>query len=187
MAKAFVGVLLAGIVSLLAGAAVPRGCQDVRHALTRLSYYPIRDMRNSVVLKPHKLAPRPPDPASVPVQGLERTYGLDGIELAERLGAGLVNPMTDDDSSRARGQRTFEGICTPCHGKSMAGDGPVASMFMPPPDLMAEATRQRRDGYIYSYLRNGGLVMPSYGMQLTSAEAWNVVNYLRHMQRTAPR
>ncbi len=187
MAKAFVGVLLAGVMSLLAGSVVQRGCRDATRSLTHLEYYPIRDMRRTVVLNPHKHAPLPPDPVSVPTQGIERTYGLIGAELAERKGGELTNPIAADDSSRARGQRKFEGLCAPCHGRSMAGDGPVASMFMPPPDLLAEATRNRRDGFLYSYIRHGGVMMPSYGMQLSAAEAWEVVNYVRHMQRTSPR
>jgi mono/diheme cytochrome c family protein len=69
----------------------------------------------------------------------------------------------------------------------MAGDGPVAALFMPPPDLLAEPTRLRKDGYIYSYIRHGGAVMPSYGAQVTAEEAWNLVNYIRHMQKTSPR
>jgi hypothetical protein len=58
---------------------------------------------------------------------------------------------------------------------------------MPPPDLLAQATRERKDGFLYSYIRFGGIVMPSYGAQVTALEAWNVVNYLRHMQKTSPR
>ena len=29
--------------------------------------------------------------------------------------------------------------------------------------------------------------MPPYGAQVTALEAWNVVNYLRHMQQKSPR
>jgi mono/diheme cytochrome c family protein len=75
----------------------------------------------------------------------------------------------------------------PCHGKVMAGDGPVAAMFMPPPDLLAQTTRDRKDGYIFSYIRHGGMVMPSYGAQVTAAEAWDLIHYLRSMQKTSPR
>jgi mono/diheme cytochrome c family protein len=70
---------------------------------------------------------------------------------------------------------------------SLKGDGPVAARFLPPPDLLGSSARGRRDGFIYSYIRNGGAVMPSYGAQVTAQEAWDLVNYLRHQQRTNPR
>ena len=69
----------------------------------------------------------------------------------------------------------------------MAGDGPVAAQFMPPPDLLAEATRKRTDGYMYMYMRHGGIVMPSYGNALSSKDAWDIVHYIRHMQKASPR
>ncbi len=85
------------------------------------------------------------------------------------------------------GERKFLRTCAPCHGKTLAGDGPVAANFMPPPDLLAEATRARKDGFLYSYIRFGGIVMPPYGAQVTAEEAWNLVNYLRSMQQKSPR
>ena len=33
----------------------------------------------------------------------------------------------------------------------------------------------------------GVQVMPSYGAQVTAKEAWDLVNYIRHMQSTSPR
>jgi mono/diheme cytochrome c family protein len=78
-------------------------------------------------------------------------------------------------------------MCVPCHGATLVGDGPVAALFMPPPDLLAEATRNRTDGFIFSYIRHGGVVMPRYGQSVSAKEAWDLVNYLRHEQRTNPR
>jgi hypothetical protein len=69
----------------------------------------------------------------------------------------------------------------------MAGDGPVAAAFMPPPDLLGESARGRSDGFIYSYVRYGGAIMPRYGHLIAAEAIWDVVNYLRHMQRTSPR
>ena len=58
--------------------------------------------------------------------------------------------------------------------------GPVATKFIPPPDLTnAELQRQRTDGYWHSYIMAGGAVMPAYGEAMSYVEAWHVVNYLR--------
>jgi mono/diheme cytochrome c family protein len=105
------------------------------------------------------------------------------------MAATLVNPTAPADlaASVKRGDVEFHTICWHCHGMAMKGDGPVAPMFMPPPDLMALATRQRTDGFIYSYIRYGGVVMPAHGAQVTRERAWDIVNYLRHMQKVSPR
>ena len=95
--------------------------------------------------------------------------------------------MLADDSSLARGERSFMRLCSPCHGKVMAGDGLVAPKFMPPPDLLGPTTRARSDGYIYSYIRYGGAIMPKYGQALSPNAAWDVINYVRHQQKVSPR
>ena len=101
--------------------------------------------------------------------------------------SGSVSPIPTSDASVAQGDTLYKKLCVPCHGRAMAGDGPVAAQFMPPPDLLGQQTRDRRDGFIYSYIRHGGVVMPSYGFQLSAEEAWHLVNFIRHHQRTTPR
>ena len=63
----------------------------------------------------------------------------------------------------------------------------MIQFFVPPPDLHAKLTRDRTDGYIYSYIRHGGAVMPSYGYQVQPEMAWNLVNYIRSRQQAEPR
>jgi mono/diheme cytochrome c family protein len=81
----------------------------------------------------------------------------------------------------------FKITCTPCHGVQMFGNGMVAAKFMPPPDLLAIQTRNRTDGFMFSYIRHGGVVMPRYGQSVSANEAWDLVNYIRHMQKVSPR
>ena len=69
----------------------------------------------------------------------------------------------------------------------MQGDGPVAAKFMPPPDLLGATTRGRSDGYIYSYVRYGGAIMPRYGQALSPAATWDVIHFLRQQQKVSPR
>jgi mono/diheme cytochrome c family protein len=164
------------------------GCRDATKSLSHLSYYPHRDMRLTVALLPQRSAPLLPDSLSVPITG--RPDGLDPARLmADRIPAtaGLSNPVLADEASLRRGEREYARLCAPCHGKSMAGDGPVAAAFMPPPDLLGESARGRSDGFIYSYVRYGGAIMPRYGHLIAAEAIWDVVNYLRHMQRTSPR
>lgn len=168
-------------VSLFAAGCSTNAREDVEESFVHLEYYQKRDMRSTVALMPQKATPRPPDSLSVPITGKERFYDR------EYLAAHLHNPIAYSDSVFARGERKFMRMCTPCHGTSMKGDGPVAPKFIPPPDLLAKTTRERADGYIYSYIRHGGAVMPSYGDRVTEEEAWMIITYIREMQKRNPR
>ncbi len=100
------------------------------------------------------------------------------------LAAKQPNPMKPTRESLALGKQYFATFCSPCHGPEAKGGvtGPVATKFIPPPDLTnADLQRQRTDGYWHSYIVVGGAVMPSYGEALSSQEAWHVVNYLRSL------
>jgi mono/diheme cytochrome c family protein len=193
MLKTAVGVVVFAVMTILTASTVQRGCQDSMKSATHWLYYPIRDMRTTVAFVPQKGVLLAPDSLSVPVHGQERVplgasgQPLTGLDLTNYYAERLTNPVASDDSSVARGQRKFLRTCVPCHGQSMKGDGPVAALFMPPPDLLSANARGRRDGFIYSYIRNGGAIMPSYGALVSAHEAWDLVNFIRHMQRTSPR
>jgi mono/diheme cytochrome c family protein len=193
MLKTALGVVIFAVLTIFTASTAQRGCQDSMKSATHWSYYPIRDMRSTVAFTPQKGSLRAPDSLSVPVQGMERVpvgasgQALAGLDLTNYYAERLANPVASDDSSIARGQRKFMRTCIPCHGTGMKGDGPVAARFMPPPDLMGASARARKDGFIYSYIRNGGAIMPSYGAMVTAQEAWDLVNYIRHMQQVSPR
>jgi mono/diheme cytochrome c family protein len=194
MLKGLISAVLLVIATMLAASTMSAGFHDVMQAWTKWDYYDIRDMRRTVVVNPQKVVMLSPDTLSVPVQGrdVENDYLRDpnhmAVDLATRLGEQLKDPTEGaTDSSIARGNRKFMKTCMPCHGAVMAGDGTVAPKFMPPPDLLAQTTRERKDGYVFSYIRHGGMIMPSYGAQVTADEAWDLIHYIRYMQKTSPR
>lgn len=183
--------LLLGVIALWS-ASFQQGCEDVRKSLTHWTYYPIRDMRQTVAIDPQRYDPtngkwvtfRAPDSLSVPTIGRDRWVGQPPYDdTAPRI----HDPYEVTEASITRGDTLFRTVCSPCHGKTMLGDGTVAPSFMPPPDLLAEPTRNRSDGFIYSYVRHGGFVMPAYGNALSAHDAWDVIHYLRHMQKVSPR
>lgn len=93
-----------------------------------------------------------------------------------------TNPVRPTPESVATGRELFGVFCAPCHGPEARGGvtGPVATRFIPPPDLTsAELQRQRTDGYWHHYILAGGAVMPGYAEALSSEEAWHLVNFLR--------
>ena len=122
-------------------------------------------------------APRVSPAESVPIQGKEPS--MDRIEAGKKL----QNPVEATAASVENGKRLFNTYCASCHGPEARGDGPVAKKFIPPPDLTLQVFRQRPDGFIYETIRNGGPLMPSQGEALLPRERWDVVNYLRSLQR----
>ena len=165
-------------------ASFQQGCQDLKKSVTHLRYYPIRDMRQTVAIGTQRTTWGAPDSLSVPTIGRDPYF--DELAPYEVAAAKMVAPESND-ASVVSGDTLFHTICWTCHGKTLIGDGPVSSKFIPPPDLLAEVTRGRTDGYIYMYMRHGGAVMPSYGNALSSREAWDIVHYIRHMQKVSPR
>jgi mono/diheme cytochrome c family protein len=102
----------------------------------------------------------------------------------ETASATLHNPLKPGPGALASGKMLFENNCVACHGKDARGDGPVRSLLrIPPADLTAGIPTQRSDGYIYSTIRDGSIVMPSYGDAMSPTERWEVVLYLRSLQR----
>jgi len=102
------------------------------------------------------------------------------------VAAKAANPVRMSDASVALGREHYTTFCAPCHGPEGKGGvtGPVATKFIPPPDLTnTELQKQRTDGYWHSYIVAGGAVMPAYGEALSGQEAWHIVNFLRTLAR----
>ena len=102
------------------------------------------------------------------------------------VAAKAPNPVRMSEASLAIGREHYTTFCAPCHGAEGKGGvtGPVATKFIPPPDLTnPELQKQRTDGYWHSYIVAGGAVMPAYGEALSSQEAWHVVNFLRALAK----
>jgi S-disulfanyl-L-cysteine oxidoreductase SoxD len=135
-----------------------------------------RDMKDQPSIKPHE-APRRPPAGTVPRDGWERPM------TREEMGKSLANPMPVTRQSIENGRRLFEIYCALCHGTNAKGMGPVAMKFIPPPDLTLPFFQQQTDGYIYGTIRNGGPIMPAHGDLLTPKERWDIVNFLRSLQR----
>ena len=95
----------------------------------------------------------------------------------------MPNPVKPTEASVAAGRARYETFCTPCHGAEAKGGvtGPVATKFIPPPDLTNARFPEGADGRLLAQLHHGRAApsCPSYGEALSSQEAWDIVNYLR--------
>ena len=146
-----------------------------------------QDMANQISIKPQaSVDPNNPGMTpfprrSVPVPGT--TTIVKDTAAAEKL----ANPVAADGKSVAAGAKLFEIYCVACHGKAGQGDGLVgAKLALKPYNLAADLTMNRSDGFIWGYMTFGGAVMPPYANDLSPAERWDIVNYMRKVVQKAP-
>ena len=99
----------------------------------------------------------------------------------------LSSARLDDAQTIARGKVVFSNFCTPCHGATGKGDGLVVQRGYPaPPSLYADNARRIKDGQIFHILTYGQKNMPAYASQLSSEDRWNVIAFVRSLQKSAP-
>jgi mono/diheme cytochrome c family protein len=135
------------------------------------------DMAHQPSIKPQE-HPLPPAPNSVPVQGKERRMEL--LEASEHL----QNPVQATAASLEHGKQLFQIYCVPCHGPNAKGKGLVAKKLgTPPDDLTKESAVEQTDGYVYTVIGQGGATMPPQAEGLSPRDRWDVVNFLRGLQR----
>ena len=123
--------------------------------------------------------------AAMPAGTVPRTGGELALPREEREAAAKrPNPVKATSESVAAGKELFLIYCAVCHGADGKGGGPVASKFVPPPDLAHPSIQKgRSDGYMQHVIGTGGAVMPAYGEALSPQERWQIVNFLRSLAR----
>ena len=94
------------------------------------------------------------------------------------------NPVAVSESSVAAGQKIYLKRCVGCHGKTGDGDGAdAADLGIHPAKLSDPLIRKESDGELFWKITVGKKPMPGYGTRLSSADRWNVINYLRTLAR----
>ncbi len=84
-----------------------------------------------------------------------------------------------------RGEDRYGIYCTPCHGVSGEGDGPVptrAAGPIRPPTLHGDRVRHMPDGQVFATVTNGVRNMPAYGHMLSVEDRWAIVGYVRALE-----
>jgi len=123
--------------------------------------------------------PLPLPANSVPVQGAAYVAGLGAP----------VNPVPADEVSLARGKQLYDLHCALCHGAEGNGKGPFAVYLTPrrPANLLQGNAKNNSDGAIFMVISNGvaGTMPPLKENLPTPRQRWDVVNYLRALQKQA--
>jgi mono/diheme cytochrome c family protein len=154
------------------------------------------DMFRGAAVQPLDVAPRVMPDGVLPVDGIH--YDIHPGQPADLPGADdqavpqmkleamtikMHNPLQATPENLHHGEQLFVTNCSPCHGIGGAGDGSVVHLLVhKPANLMTGVSKNLPDGYIYGYIRNGGIWMPSYNDAMSSTERWQVVVYLRDLQ-----
>jgi mono/diheme cytochrome c family protein len=138
------------------------------------------DMFRGAAVQPLAVPPRVMPAGTLPVTGGEPPMPRDVAAVT------LALPFAPSPARLAHGKLLFATNCAPCHGSSGMGDGPIADhTLIPAANLTLGQPTERSDGYLYATIRNGSFVMPAYGDAMSVAERWQLVLYLRELQKEA--
>ena len=131
---------------------------------------------------------------AIGVQGSATTQpGLAGPNPTGQAGTNAQNATYPDDVETLpfpvtmeilnRGQERYQIFCAACHGMTGIGDGLVVRRgFRKPPSFHEERLRQAPVGHFFDVSTNGWGAMPSYAAQVTPADRWAIIAYIRALQ-----
>ena len=99
-----------------------------------------------------------------------------------------MNPIKPDGASLADGKLKYNTYCAVCHGttreynKQGFAKTKINELGMIAPTIIP-LTPSFSDGYLYHKTKYGGAVMPAMGCAATAEERWNIVNYIRELEK----
>lgn len=137
---------------------------------------------------PHHSGMRVPPEHTVPVGFTPYPYPTD-VAAAEK---NLKNPLAGkmDPDTLLVGQKYFETNCKVCHGQN--GEGGVESqsvvaskMNLKPPTLLSDKVKAWPDAHVYHVITVGQGVMGPYASHIPEQYRWQVVNYIRFLEKQA--
>ncbi len=194
--------LVLGLMLLVVAAAVPFGLAAKARASTSREprFHVVPDMDFQPKMKADRANPLFDDQRATRAQ-------VDGTvaagELHEntafwtgRVDGVLVTSFPEEsptsEAAVTRGRERFGVYCAPCHGLVGRGDGMVSKRaellaegtWTPPSDLQQDYIRTMPVGQLFETITNGVRTMPAYGPQIPAADRWNIVLYVRALQRS---
>jgi mono/diheme cytochrome c family protein len=162
-------------LTLLTFALLAAGCRrDMQDQPKYLPYQASRffqDGRTSRPLVPHTVARGHLDD-----DALLYTGKIDGVPAKE-----FPFPVTEP--VLARGQERYNIYCAPCHDRVGNGGGMIVQRgYRRPTPFHVQRLRDAAVGYFFDVVTNGFGVMPSYATQISAADRWAIIAYIRALQ-----
>jgi mono/diheme cytochrome c family protein len=94
-----------------------------------------------------------------------------------------VFPFPVDATLMARGRGRFDIFCSPCHGRTGAGDGMVVRRgYRRPPTYHDDRLRNAPVGHFVDVIANGFGAMPDYADLVDARDRWAIAAYIRALQ-----
>lgn len=101
--------------------------------------------------------------------------------IAGKEGEGMPFPVTLQ--VLAKGQERYNVYCTPCHSRVGNGVGMIVQRGYAPAGNFHTARLEAAPlGHFFNVISNGYGAMPDYSAQLTPADRWAVVAYIKALQ-----
>jgi len=128
--------------------------------------------------------------ARVPVAGTVARGDLRDDELLYTGKQGeepaKVFPFPIDDAVMSHGRERFDVYCSPCHGRTGAGDGMVVQRgFTRPPSIITGRLLEEPPGHFFEIISNGFGAMPDHAAQINVRDRWAIIAYIRALQLAA--
>ena len=97
------------------------------------------------------------------------------------------SPVPITVSELKQGQMRFNTYCSPCHDQTGMGHGivPAHVPTWQPSNLTDDRVVQFADGDIFNVISYGRRTMPAYRFQISTADRWAIIAYVRALQRAA--
>ena len=174
--KLKIALVIAGAAGV--AAAMLNGSGQDDEVQTKLQYMP--DMADAPTVKAQEDYLNPPD-------GAVAVNAILYPATAEESETVLRNPFRPNPQDLEAGKELFATFCVPCHGATGKGNGTVIEKGFPnPPDITGPDYAKREDGYFFHKITFGGAMMSGYGHAISPQERWQIVLYLKSLQKGTP-
>lgn len=151
----------------------------------------LQDMMESPAIKPQEFDENAPNHSGmrIPPEGTQPQgftpykYGLDVTAAEDNK-----NPLAGDFSEDVlkTGMKYYTVHCGLCHGANGEGGAQNSigeKMALKPPALTSDKVKGWTDGRIFHVITMGQGLMGPYASHIPEKYRWQVVNYIRHLQK----
>lgn len=92
-------------------------------------------------------------------------------------------PMEVTREVLARGEQRFNIFCSPCHGRTGAGNGMIVQRgYKRPETFLQERVAGMAPGYFVNVMSEGYGLMPRYAGQVPPEDRWAIASWIRVLQ-----
>lgn len=99
--------------------------------------------------------------------------------------SGIKSPLAVSDATLKDAKTLYTNYCSPCHGDKGKGDGiAAAALSVKPADYTSDLVLKETDGNLFYKMSEGRLPMPQFKTTLTENQRWELVAYIRTLNKS---